>query len=112
MAAAALMAVVGAGVATDPGYAYELAAVNEIEIPDMSVSEEAMVQVMQFEADAPTIIFIDVADEPSEADGDEGTTLSRLLAHAMLFATLALGGMSPQAAHAAESAKRVAPARR
>ena len=75
MAAAALMAVVGAGVATDPGYAYELAAVNEIEILDMSVSEEAMVQVMQFEANAPTIIFIDVADEPSEADGDEGTTL-------------------------------------
>ena len=36
--------------------------------------------------------------------------MSRLLAHAMLFATLALGGMSPQVAHAEESAKRVAPA--
>ncbi len=78
-AAAAAVALVFAG-QTPSGddlgpISYELAAVNEIEIEDISVGDDAIVQVLQFEADAPTIIFIDVPAEPLPAGGDEGATL-------------------------------------
>ena len=53
---------------------FELAAVNEVEIEDLTVGDDAMVQVLQFEEDAPTIIFVDVPEE-APATGNEGTTL-------------------------------------
>ncbi len=52
----------------------ELAAINEVEIEDLTVGDDAMVQVLQFEEDAPTIIFVDVPEE-APAAGTEGTTL-------------------------------------
>lgn len=58
---------------TEP-VSFELAAVNEVEIEDLTVGDEAMVQVLQFEEDAPTIIFVDFPDEAA-APGDEGATL-------------------------------------
>lgn len=44
-------------------------------IEEISAGPEAMVQVLQFEEDAPTIIFIDVLEEPEGSDGDEGVPL-------------------------------------
>jgi hypothetical protein len=45
------------------------------EIEEISAGPDAMVQVLQFEEDAPTIIFIDVLEEPDGSDGDEGVPL-------------------------------------
>jgi hypothetical protein len=75
-AAAALVIALGPwGGETAAPYDYELAAVNTVEIEDISVGDDAIVQVLQFEDDAPTIIFIDVLAEPLSDDGDEGATL-------------------------------------
>lgn len=48
---------------------FELAEVNNTEIEDLTVSDEAMVQVFQLEEGAPMVIFID------ESAGSEGVTL-------------------------------------
>ena len=75
-AAAALVVALGPwGGDVEAPFDYELAAVNTVEIEDISVGDDAIVQVLQFEDDAPTIIFIDVLAEPLSDDGDEGATL-------------------------------------
>lgn len=54
-----------------PGVAvFHVSAVNHVDIEDISSGQDAMVQVLKFEDDAPTIIFID--EVPAE---NEGATL-------------------------------------
>lgn len=53
---------------------FEVGAVNHLTIEDMSTGPDAMVQVLQFDADAPTIIFIDEAPVALNGAG-EGATL-------------------------------------
>jgi len=77
-AAALLLFVTGAPTQRDnSALAFELSDVNHVEIEDISTDSTAMVQVLQFDEDAPAIIFIDVIDDPDEGLGpdDEGTTL-------------------------------------
>ncbi|MEC8424505.1 MAG: hypothetical protein VX000_12060 [Myxococcota bacterium] len=45
------------------------------EIEEISAGPDAMVQVLQFDEDAPTIIFIDVLEVPAGAEGDAGVSL-------------------------------------
>jgi len=45
------------------------------DIEEISAGPEAMVQVLQFEDDAPTIIFIDELEEPGGPEGEEGVSL-------------------------------------
>lgn len=75
LAAAALLFVTPGTTNSLAPVSYELAAVNEVEIEDLTIGEEAMVQVLQFEEDAPTIIFVDVLDDDLPVDEGEGATL-------------------------------------
>lgn len=45
------------------------------EIEEISAGPDAMVQVLQFDEDAPTIIYIDVLEAPAGVDGDAGVSL-------------------------------------
>lgn len=71
-AAAALLLVFTRPVApeSDAVMAVQLSAINNVEIEELSVSEDAMVQLLQFDENAPTIIFIE--DLGSD---EEGATL-------------------------------------
>ena len=71
-AAAALLVVFlrPIGPSSGAGLAFDLSPVNHVEIEELSSDTAAMVQVLQFDQDAPTIIFI---EDPSSAD--EGATL-------------------------------------
>ena len=72
-AAAAVLLAVFAGPVAGPTageFAFELSPVNHLEIEELSTETGGMVQVLQFEPDAPTIIFIDDPSTP-----DEGATL-------------------------------------
>lgn len=53
--------------ASEDALSYSLSPVNHVEIEDISSEGEAMVQVLQFEDDAPTIIFID--EGPTDGEG-------------------------------------------
>lgn len=77
-AATLLLFVTGAPTFQDPStLAFEMSDVNHVEIEDLSTDSEAVVQVFQFDEDAPPIIFIDIIDEPLDGagSGGEGTTL-------------------------------------
>jgi hypothetical protein len=45
--------------------AYDLSPVNRVHIEDISGDSDAMVEVLAFDDDSPTIIFIDEGEEPS-----------------------------------------------
>jgi hypothetical protein len=71
-AAAALLLVFTRPLAplSEAGLALQLSPINQVEIEELSASEGAMVQVLQFDENAPTIIFIE------DLGGDaEGATL-------------------------------------
>ena len=79
-AAAAVFAVVGLPTERASDGQGDLAAHIHLEagrsdIEEISAGPEAMVQVLQFEEDAPTIIFIDELEEPVGAEGEEGVPL-------------------------------------
>jgi len=79
-AAAAVLAVVGMPTERASDGHGELAAHIHLEsghadIEEISAGPEAMVQVLQFEDDAPTIIFIDELEEPGGSEGEEGVSL-------------------------------------
>jgi hypothetical protein len=62
---------------SDESLAFELSPVNHVEIEELTSFEGAMVQVMQLDEHAPTIIFISELEDPgpTDLDGEEGTTL-------------------------------------
>ncbi|MCK6505207.1 hypothetical protein L6R53_17710 [Myxococcota bacterium] len=66
-AAALLLFFTGAPSSVAPDQlAFELAPINHVDIEELSTGDEVMVQVLQMDENAPTIIFI---DELSEDDG-------------------------------------------
>lgn len=66
-AAALLLFFTGAPSSVAPDQlAFELAPINHVDIEELSTGDEVMVQVLQMDENAPTIIFI---DELSEGDG-------------------------------------------
>lgn len=79
-AAAAVLAVIGMPAERASDGHGELAAHIHLEsghadIEEISAGPEAMVQVLQFEDDAPTIIFIDELEAPGGSEGEEGVSL-------------------------------------
>ncbi|RME27999.1 MAG: hypothetical protein D6798_03390, partial [Deltaproteobacteria bacterium] len=52
--------------------AFELAPINHVDIEELSAGDEVMVQVLQIDENAPTIIYIDELGPPGD---DGGTTL-------------------------------------
>jgi hypothetical protein len=80
-AAAAVLAVVGLpGVrpsdpVVDVVQTIHFETVNQIQIEEISADPGAIVQVLQFDENAPAIIFIDVLEEPDGDAGSEGVPL-------------------------------------
>ncbi len=72
-AAALMLFFTGSTTTLDPDQlAFELAPINHVDIEELSAGDEVMVQVLQMDENAPTIIYIDELD-PSGDDG--GTAL-------------------------------------
>ncbi len=55
--------------------AFHISAVNDVDIEELSTGSGTEVVVLKFDADAPTIIFIETADEGSTPSDEGGATL-------------------------------------